>query len=317
VTLRGEFSAVNDHGTHDRTRLEGNHESANLFGDDSSVVSTGDGNTVRLRGTGETAVARGDNDSVIDSGTGNRTVLAGSGDMARLAGASIGGELSVTGDGATINLQGTDGTAIVTGDNAILLDVGSGDTIVLRGDNERANVFGSNAHVTSTGYGNTISVGGIGDTVDASNATVSLGAGVDAALHGHDNTIAMGVDATLNLSGFRNEVIDASGADDADVLALGGHFGHEQLWFAESNGDLVISVIGRERSVTIDGWFDSPDNHISTLQTGDGFSISDEGIDQLVQAMAAFSPPADGHNHLSNALHEALDPVLAANWQHA
>jgi len=64
-------------------------------------------------------------------------------------------------------------------------------------------------------------------------------------------------------------------------------------------------------------WFDSPDNHISTIQTGDGFSISDEGVDQLVQAMAAFSPPSTGHTHLSHAVENALAPVLAANWQHS
>jgi len=33
--------------------------------------------------------------------------------------------------------------------------------------------------------------------------------------------------------------------------------------------------------------------------------------------MAAFSPPAHGHIHLSHALADALEPALAANWQHS
>ena len=126
-----------------------------------------------------------------------------------------------------------------------------------------------------------------------------------------DTLISMGLDSTLNLTDFSADVIHASGADDADVLALGGRFSHDQLRFANSQGDLVISVRGRHsQSVTIADWFDSPDNHISTITTSDGFSISDEGIDQLVQAMASFSPPGDGHSHLSHAEANALSKPL-------
>ena len=111
-------------------------------------------------------------------------------------------------------------------------------------------------------------------------------------------------------------MVHGSVGDDSDVLALGSV--RHELWFSESHGDLVISVRGhRSQSVTIADWFDSPDNHISTIKTGDGFSISDEGVDQLVQAMASFSPPGHGHNHLSHSEANALDQALAANWQHS
>jgi hypothetical protein len=252
---------------------------------------------------------------VVDDGTSNDSFLAGAGDIARLMGTD--GELVVTGDGAFINLMGTHNAAIVKGDGATILNIGVGTTIELRGDNERLNAVGSDARIVSTGHGNTISVSGAGAAIDASDATIRLGDRASAALYGGGNAITMGTDATLVLSGFRNDRIDASSADDADVLVLGGRFGHDQLWFANSGGDLVISVLGRHRGVTIADWFDSPDSHISTIETGDGFSISDEGIDQLVQAMAAFSPPSHGHTHLSHAVAEALEPVLAATWQHS
>jgi hypothetical protein len=111
-------------------------------------------------------------------------------------------------------------------------------------------------------------------------------------------------------------VIHGSIGDDADVLAFGGSFGHDELWFAESDGDLVISVIGKQRSVTVSDWFDSPESTIGTIKTSDGFSISDEGIDRLVQAMSAFSPPSSGNGHYAHATADALAPTLAANWQH-
>jgi hypothetical protein len=41
----------------------------------------------------------------------------------------------------------------------------------------------------------------------------------------------------------------------------------------------------------------------------------DTKVEALVQAMAAFSPPAAGQTTLPPAYQTALAPVLAANWQ--
>jgi hypothetical protein len=250
---------------------------------------------------------------VIDSGTGNRTVLSGAGDSARLQGTD--GELDVRGDGALISLTGTSSKATIAGDNASIVDSGTGDRVVLRGDNESINVSGSNDHIVSTGCGNAITVSGSGDTVDASNASITVGDGVTTSVHGRNDSISLGTGATLTLTGKLNDVLHVASADDSDTLVLGS-VNHGKLWFAQSNEDLVISVIGRQQSVTIADWFDAPDSHVGTLQTADGFSISDAGIDQLVQAMAAFPPPG-GHSHISQGEAATLAPVLAANWQHS
>jgi hypothetical protein len=45
--------------------------------------------------------------------------------------------------------------------------------------------------------------------------------------------------------------------------------------------------------------------------------VSDAGVDQLVQAMSAFSPPSSANAHVSHAETSALAPVLAASWQHS
>ena len=76
------------------------------------------------------------------------------------------------------------------GDHASLLDVGLGDTIDLRGDHENATVIGSNAHITSTGRGNAIAVIGSGDSVDATNASITVGNGTSTSVNGDYNAIA-------------------------------------------------------------------------------------------------------------------------------
>jgi len=53
------------------------------------------------------------------------------------------------------------------------------------------------------------------------------------------------------------------------------------------------------------------------LVMSDGYSISDSGVQQLVQAMAAHSPPAAGQTTLPPNLASSLRPALTANWQHA
>jgi hypothetical protein len=41
----------------------------------------------------------------------------------------------------------------------------------------------------------------------------------------------------------------------------------------------------------------------------------DSQVNNLVNAMAAFSPPAAGQTTLSAAYATALNPVIVANWQ--
>jgi hypothetical protein len=175
--------------------------------------------------------------------------------------------------------------------------------------------MGSNAIIESTGCDNTITVAGSGDSVDASHTSITVGSGVTASVNGDHNPIALGTGATLTLTGKLNDVLTVSSSDDSDTLVLGG-VSHDRLWFSQHDNDLMISVIGKHESITVAGWFDAPDSHIGTLQTADGFSISDAGMDQLVQAMSAFPVPGSGHSHHFQAEADALAPVLASNWQH-
>jgi hypothetical protein len=57
-------------------------------------------------------------------------------------------------------------------------------------------------------------------------------------------------------------------------------------------------------------------NQIDEFRTAGGCELEAKQVEQLRQAMAAFTPPvSSGHASLPPAMPAALDPVLAAAWE--
>ncbi|QDX82780.1 hypothetical protein B9N43_00615 [Denitratisoma sp. DHT3] len=67
--------------------------------------------------------------------------------------------------------------------------------------------------------------------------------------------------------------------------------------------------------MTILNWYSGSAYHIEKFQTNDGKFLLDTQVENLVQAMAAFSPPAAGQTTLPQNYRDTLAPTLAANWQ--
>jgi len=58
------------------------------------------------------------------------------------------------------------------------------------------------------------------------------------------------------------------------------------------------------------------DNHVEQFKTTDGAkTLLDSNVQNLVNAMASFAPPAAGQTSLPTAYQSSLAPVIAANWQ--
>ncbi|SOE06402.1 Ca2+-binding protein, RTX toxin-related [Variovorax sp. YR752] len=83
----------------------------------------------------------------------------------------------------------------------------------------------------------------------------------------------------------------------------------DQLWFESESGGLKVSVIGTDKSV----FFGSVDA-LEKIQTMDGKTLLGTNVNNLVEAMAAFSPPAAGQTTLPSSYQLSLDSVIAANW---
>ncbi|MFW2357462.1 calcium-binding protein [Hydrogenophaga sp.] len=80
------------------------------------------------------------------------------------------------------------------------------------------------------------------------------------------------------------------------------------------NTNLEVSIIGTDDTVRLNSWYASTPLHIDAFETSGGQTLLSNQVDQLVQAMAAFSPPPPGQITLSQDQRAALTPVLAASW---
>jgi len=65
----------------------------------------------------------------------------------------------------------------------------------------------------------------------------------------------------------------------------------------------------------VSGWYSGAAYHVEQFRSGDGKILLESQVQNLVDAMAAFAPPAMGQLHLSDRYAQTLGPVLAANWQ--
>lgn len=100
---------------------------------------------------------------------------------------------------------------------------------------------------------------------------------------------------------------------DTILLASGGRTA-DKLWFRHVGDDLEISVIGTDDKVIVDDWYLGTQHHVEKIQVSSKVLL-DTKVENLVNAMAAFTPPASGQTTLPPAYATALAPVIAANWQ--
>lgn len=174
---------------------------------------------------------------------------------------------------------------------------GSGVGIML-GDAGDDLIYGNDGYDTlQGGTGNDILLG------DEGNDTLFGGAGDDR-LHGGAGSNVLvggqGADVYVMGSGFGAEVVDnGSRALDGDILSFTANVAKDQLWFQRAGDDLKVSIIGTNDSATIQNWYAGVANHLSSFKLANGTSLEDGQVENLVQAMASFSPQPLGQTQLS------------------
>ena len=195
------------------------------------------------------------------------------------------------------------GNDVLYGNDA-LADALSG----LDGDDE-INGLGGN-DMLSGGAGNDQLYGAAG------NDTLIGGAGNDRLDGGRGN------DLYQFARGDGQDVINDFDPDaNTDVLQFGAGISADQLWFSKKGWDLEVGVIGTEDKVTVSTWSFwgagswEKSQQIEQFRTADGKVLMAGQVDQLVEAMAAFAPPAAGELKLSESYQASLNVVIASNWQ--
>lgn len=259
--------------------------------------------TAVINGTGNTL------DNVLTGNSANNTLTGGAGND--------------TLNGGT----GTDTLVGGAGNDTYVVDVAT--DLVTEAANEGTDLVQSTVtltlglnleNLTLTG---TSAINGAGNTLDNS-LTGNSGANVLTGGEGNDSyTGGLGSDTLSDTSTTSNDVYvwgrgqgadiltDAGGTDRLNLLA---GVTEDQVWLRRLGNNLELSVIGTTDSLTINGWYTSPVNQIERFQLSDGQALLSTQVQQLVDAMAAFAPPAAGQTTLPANYATALNPVIAPSW---
>lgn len=117
-------------------------------------------------------------------------------------------------------------------------------------------------------------------------------------------------------NGGSDLIVEAATTGDTDVLRFASSVAAEQLWFRKVGTALEVSIIGTSDKVTIQSWFSGTAYRVEQIKTtDDNKTLMQSQVQNLVNAMAAFAPPAAGQTTLPANYAASLTPVIAANWQ--
>ncbi|MCU4120153.1 calcium-binding protein [Variovorax sp. N23] len=164
----------------------------------------------------------------------------------------------------------------------------------------------ANANETLTGTAGADTLEGFGgnDVLDggAGNDTLKGGTGGDSYLF-------------VRGAGSDRVVENDQTAGSVDVLLMGSAITADQLWLRQSGNDLEVSIIGTSDKMTVADWYLGSQYHVEQFKTSNGETLLDSQVQNLVQAMAGFAPPAAGQTTLPANYQSSLGTVIAANWQ--
>lgn len=88
----------------------------------------------------------------------------------------------------------------------------------------------------------------------------------------------------------------------------------DQIWFRQVSNDLEVSIIGTTDKVVVQNWYLGGQYHVEQFKTSDGKTLLDSKVQDLVSAMASFTPPAIGQTTLPSNYQTTLLPVILADW---
>ncbi len=115
--------------------------------------------------------------------------------------------------------------------------------------------------------------------------------------------------------GSGNDVINNYDTTGNDHVVFGEGVSENQLWLQRTGNDLTVTLFETNETMTVKNWYSGSAYHIDSFDLGNGKHLLDTQVDALVNAMAAFAPPAAGQSTLPADYQAALSPVIAASWR--
>jgi Ca2+-binding RTX toxin-like protein len=264
----------------------------------------------------------------------------------------IGNELAnvLVGNDAINTLNGLDGNDTIhagagdgafggAGDDTLLAQNAAGQWSYLYGEaGDDILTGGAGADAFFGGEGNDTITGGAGDnyiwgddfSVGSGNDIIHGGEGYDYIVGGGGDDLILGNGGNDSLNGGagndfyvlgRGYAADTIVENDAiagntDIAQFLTGVAADQIWFQHVGNNLEASIIGTSDKLVVQDWYLGSANHVEQFKTTDGAkTLLDSNVQNLVNAMASFAPPAAGQTSLPTNYQTSLAPVIAANWQ--
>jgi Ca2+-binding RTX toxin-like protein len=117
----------------------------------------------------------------------------------------------------------------------------------------------------------------------------------------------------FNLGGRQDTIFNSDTDLAPDKLVFGAGVGADDLWFAQSGSNLVLTVLGTADKVTVSGWYSGPANQLDRIELTDGTFLVTGDVQTMVNAMSFSAPPAS-LSALTAAQQQALADVIADTW---
>jgi len=246
-----------------------------------------------IGGSGKDSLRGTVGDDLLDGAAGADAMSGGAGDDLYLVGSagdsvieSAGGGHDVVNASTTYTLSANVEQLVLVGGSDINATGNAGDNVL--DGNSGANQLQGEA-------GNDTLRGGRG------NDRVSGGAGNDVYVFARGD-------------GFDTVIEDDGSPGNVDTARFGLDIAPDQLWFRRDGNHLQVSVLGTGDALVFQHWFKDPAHHVEVFRTSDDHMLLDSQVQNLVDAMAAFRPPAAGQTTLPESYRQALGGVIASSW---
>ncbi|UVT19860.1 MAG: hypothetical protein H8K03_19080 [Nitrospira sp.] len=180
------------------------------------------------------------------------------------------------------------------------------------------------SHLENLTLTGTAAINGTGNSVNntlrgnSANNTLTGGAGNDT-LDGGDgrDTLMGGKGSDTYLMGRgagKDFVQDTSGS--ADTIRYDSGVQPLDLVISRQANHLRLALHGSSDQVTVENWYGGTTNRIETIQAGTGQLLLSTQVDQLIQAMAAFTQQSGlTWDQAIEQRPQEVQAVLAASWQ--
>jgi Ca2+-binding RTX toxin-like protein len=243
------------------------------------------------------------NMSGIGSSTNN--VLIGNNGHNILAGVS-GNDTMAGGDGNDSLLGGSGDDRLVGGVGDDMLNAGSGNDLLDGGDG---------VDTLGGGSGNDQLLGGAGDDTligGAGNDTLTGGGGNDMLIGGAGDDIYYfsrgdGQETILDFDLFPG---------NRDEARFGATITPLDLVLSRQTNDLRMAIHGSSDQLAVRNWYLGTGNQLETVQAGNGQVLLSTQVDQVIQAMAAFSQQTGlTWDQAIDQRPQEVEAILAASWQ--